>query len=129
LRTIAHPHCVACSPHRVPGLQLDFHEVGDGSVRATFDCAATFEGYPGRLHGGIISTILDSAMTNCLFAQGYQAVTAELAVKFRSPVNLGSVVVAEARATRDLYPLFYMEASLVQQGETKATATAKFIVP
>jgi uncharacterized protein (TIGR00369 family) len=99
---------------------LDFHDVGDGSVRATFDCAAAFEGYPGQLHGGIISTILDSAMANCLFAQGYQAVTAELAVKFHSPVILEHAAVAEARATRDLYPLFYMEADLVQDGETKA---------
>ncbi len=98
-------------------------------MRATFDCARTFEGYPGYLHGGIISTILDSAMANCLFAQGHQAVTAELAVRFRAPVTLDRLAVAEAYATRDLFPLFLMEASLTQDGETKATATAKFIVP
>jgi uncharacterized protein (TIGR00369 family) len=107
---------------------LDFEDAGDGSVRATFDCATAFEGYPGYLHGGIISTILDSAMANCLFAQGYQAVTAELTVKFRAPVVLERAAVTEARATRDLFPLFLMEASLIQDGQTKATATAKFII-
>jgi uncharacterized protein (TIGR00369 family) len=129
LRAVAHPRCVACSPDSASGLHLDFHEDGDGSVRATFDCAAVFEGYPGCLHGGIISTILDSAMANCLFAQGHQAVTAELSVRFRAPVALGRTAVTEARATRDLYPLFYMEAWLVQDGETKATATGKFLIP
>lgn len=97
-------------------------------MRATFDCAKIFEGYPGYLHGGIISTILDSAMTNCLFAQGHRAVTAELAVKFRAPVALDRSALAEAHAARDMFPLFLMEASLIQDGQTKATATAKFIV-
>jgi uncharacterized protein (TIGR00369 family) len=128
LRASAHPRCIACSPNSKSGLRLDFQDAGDGKVRATFDCASTFEGYPGCLHGGIISTILDSAMANCLFAQGHMAVTAELTVKFRAPVLLDRVAVTEASATRDLFPLFLMEANLVQDGQTKATATAKFIV-
>jgi uncharacterized protein (TIGR00369 family) len=129
LRATAHPRCIACAPQRKSGLRLDFQDTGDGKVRATFDCAAAFEGYPGYLHGGIISTVLDSAMANCLFAQGYQAVTAELTVRFRAPVILDHAAVTEASTTRDLFPLFLMEASLVQDGQTKATATAKFIVP
>lgn len=109
-------------------MRLDFRDAGEGRVRATFDCAKIFEGYPGYLHGGIISTVLDSAMTNCLFAQGHRAVTAELAVKYRAPVSLERAAVIEAHAARDMYPLFIMEASLAQDGQTKATATAKFIV-
>lgn len=128
LRDVAHPRCIACSPQIAHGLRLDFLDTSDGGVAATFDCAAVFEGYPGYLHGGIISTILDSAMTNCLFAQGHQAVTAELLVKFRAPVVLQRTAMAQARATRDLFPLFLMEASLSQDGQVKATATAKFIV-
>jgi uncharacterized protein (TIGR00369 family) len=129
LREIAHPRCVACSPDSRSGLKLDFQEAGDGAVRTTFDCGAAFEGYPGQLHGGIISTLLDAAMANCLFAQDLQAVTAELSVRFKGPVVLKHQATAEARVTRDLFPLFLMEASLTQDGEVKATATAKFIVP
>jgi uncharacterized protein (TIGR00369 family) len=128
LRATAHPRCIACAPQRKSGLRLDFQDTGDGKVRATFDCAAAFEGYPGYLHGGIISTVLDSAMANCLFAQGHKAVTAELTVKFRAPVLVDRTAVAEARAARDLFPLFVMEATLEQDGQLKATATAKFIV-
>jgi acyl-coenzyme A thioesterase PaaI-like protein len=129
LRALAHPRCIACSPQSTSGLRLAFHDAGEGRVRATVDCTAAFEGYPGNMHGGIIATILDSAMTNCLFAQGHKAVTAELAVRFRAPLTLNRTAITEARATRDLFPLFLMEASLVQDGQTKATATAKFIVP
>lgn len=129
LRALAHPRCIACSPQSKSGLHLAFQDAGEGKVCATVDGAAAFEGYPGSMHGGIIATILDSAMTNCLFAQGHKAVTAELAVRYRAPVDLNRTAVAEARAARDLFPLFLMEASLVQDGQTKATATAKFIVP
>jgi uncharacterized protein (TIGR00369 family) len=129
LRATAHPRCIACSPQSRHGLGLEFQEVGEGAVRATFACAAVFEGYPGCLHGGIIATVLDSAMTNCLFARGHQAVTAELAVKYHAPVVLERAATVEARATRDLFPLFLMEASFSQDGVTKAAATAKFIVP
>jgi uncharacterized protein (TIGR00369 family) len=129
LREIAHPRCIACSPDNKSGLKLTFEDAGEGAVRATFDCSAVFEGYPGQLHGGIISTLLDAAMANCLFAQQLQAVTAELSVRFKAPVALKHQATAEAKVVRDLFPLFLMEASLTQDKEVKATATAKFIVP
>jgi uncharacterized protein (TIGR00369 family) len=129
LREIAHPRCVACSPDSKSGLKLNFEDAGGGVVRATFDCSVAFEGYPGLLHGGIISTLLDAAMANCLFAQELQAVTAELSVRFKAPVTLKRQATAEAKVVRDLFPLFLMEASLTQDKEVKATATAKFIVP
>lgn len=128
LRAKVHPGCVACAPARPHGLALEFHDVGEGRVRATFSCPATYEGYPGLLHGGIIATLLDAAMANCLFALGHQSVTAELSIKYRAPVQLGRTAVVEAHASRDLFPLFLMEATLSQGGESKATATAKFVV-
>jgi uncharacterized protein (TIGR00369 family) len=129
LREIAHPRCMACSPDSKSGLRLYFRESEAGVVRATFECGAAFEGYPGQLHGGIISTLLDAAMANCLFAQNLQAVTAELSVSFKAPVVLKHQATAEARVVRDLFPLFLMEGSVTQDGEVKATATAKFVVP
>jgi acyl-coenzyme A thioesterase PaaI-like protein len=129
LREIAHPRCIACSPDNRAGLKLDFESAGAGVVRTTFDCGAAFEGYPGQLHGGIISMLLDAAMANCLFAQEMQAVTAELSVRFKAPVVSKHQATVEAKVARDLFPLFLMEASLIQDGEVKATAAAKFIVP
>ena len=50
----------------------------DGSVRGVFFASAPLEGYTGLLHGGIAAAFLDGAMTNCLFAHGIEALTAEL---------------------------------------------------
>jgi acyl-coenzyme A thioesterase PaaI-like protein len=79
------------------------------------------------LHGGVISAIADGAMTNCLFARGLRAVTAELNVRFRHPIVLDSPLEAAARVTRESAPLFLVEATLTQNGEVRATATGEFM--
>jgi len=67
----AHPNCIVCSPRHRCGFRLEFVLSEDGSVHAKFDCSKVFEGYPGLVHGGVISSLLDGAMTNCLFAHGH----------------------------------------------------------
>jgi len=106
---------------------LEFRLRADGSVTADFACDADFEGYGGMLHGGVISAIADGAMTNCLFAHGIAAVTAELKVRFRHPMKVGTPLTVTARITRWAEPLFVVEARLVQRGRLKATATGKFM--
>ncbi len=122
-----HSRCVVCGRLGPAGLGLEFRVQDDGSVKARFDCAATFEGYGGMLHGGVTSAIADGAMTNCLFAHGITAVTAELNVRFRHPITLGTPLSVTARITRKAKPLFIVEAELTQAGQLKAKATGKFM--
>jgi acyl-coenzyme A thioesterase PaaI-like protein len=128
LRERLHPRCIACSPARADGFRLDFVRTADGGVATDLDCADDLEGYPGLLHGGVISLVFDSAMANCMFARGYRAVTAELSVRFSSPVSLGAPARITARIVKDMHPLYYLEAQLSQRGAEKARATAKFMV-
>ena len=126
-RQAQHPRCVVCGRCGPASLELDFAVADDRSVTATFNCARRFEGYEGLLHGGVISAIADGAMTNCLFAHGVRAVTAELNVRFRHPIVLELPLKVAARVTRESAPLFLLEATLVQNGEVRATATGKFM--
>ena len=123
-----HPRCVACSPEHPSGLRLRFSEQDDGGVVADFACGRAFEGYPGLLHGGITSMVLDSAMANCMFAEGYEAVTAELHVRYRAPVAVDRTARVSARIQREMHPLYLVESSLVQDGSVKALATGKYMV-
>lgn len=122
-----HSRCVVCGQPRPGGLGLAFHAEPDGSVTARFDAAGRFEGYDGMVHGGVISALADGAMTHCLFAHGIAAVTAELNVRFRHPMNADEPVEIVARITRDARPLFTLQADLAQNGRVKARATAKFM--
>jgi len=91
-----HGGCVACGGRNGQGLRLQFRVRETGRVETSFACAAAFEGFPGFLHGGIIATLLDAAMTNCLFAHGIVAMTAELTIRYLLPVRTGDEATVRA---------------------------------
>ncbi len=126
-RNAAHPRCIVCSLGSSCGLGLRFTPRSDGSVRAIFECSRRWQGYDGVLHGGVTSSLLDGAMTNCLFARGIVAVTAEMRVRFRHPVELDTAAEVRAHVSRSQSPLHVVEAEVVQGGKVKATATGKFM--
>jgi acyl-coenzyme A thioesterase PaaI-like protein len=122
-----HPNCVACGFGSPLGLGLRFLVREDGGVEAAFACQEIYQGYPGLLHGGITSMLLDAAMTNCLFAHGKVAVTARLIVRFSLPVETDRTAVVRAWLRDYSPPLFVLEAELAQNGEVMAHAAGKFI--
>jgi acyl-coenzyme A thioesterase PaaI-like protein len=126
-RNGAHPQCISCSPTNASGLALKFSVRDDKGVQAEFACSLLYQGYPGHLHGGISSLLLDSAMANCLFAHRIAAVTARLIVRFLLPVSIDQTAVVKAWIREYEPPLYVLEAELEQNGRTVVRASAKFI--
>ena len=122
-----HGHCVACGPENPSGLRLKFEKQSDGSVKAAAFCVKDLSGYDGLLHGGVAALMLDSAMTNCLFSAGITALTAEMNVKYRMPVQIGRAVILSASVKADHDPLFIVSSELRQDGRQKVAAEAKFM--
>ncbi len=122
-----HPNCLLCSAQNNRGLKVPFRACEDGSVTATLAISAELQGYRGIVHGGIVTSLLDAAMVNCLFTYGIIAMTAELTVRFMHPVAVCQT--AEVRAWRrsNRHPLHDMSASLMQGPRLVARATAKFM--
>jgi len=127
LRKESHPGCVVCCPTNGQGLGLEFRIAQDGAVEASFTCDKVFQGYPATLHGGVISAMLDGAMTNCLFAHGHISMTAELNVRFRQPVATDHPAKVRAWITSSMRPVHELAAELVQDGVVKASAKAKVL--
>lgn len=109
------------------GLAIEFVLQPDGGVEGSFGGSDILEGYPGLLHGGIIAALLDGAMTNCLFAQEVQALTAELTVRYRHPVTSHRRMIVRAVRVESHGVLHLIRAELMQDGCVKATARGKFI--
>ena len=122
-----HGRCVACGTENPGGLKLQFQVDADGQVQATFACPGCFEGFPHALHGGFTSVLLDSAMTNCMFAHGLVCMTGELKVRFRQVVEIGKPARVRAWLERSSHRLHYLRACLEQDGEVRATASARFM--
>lgn len=73
-----------------------------------FDVREEHQSYPGRLHGGISSTILDETIGRAilLVEPDVWGVTVEFTARFRKPVPLGGEVRCVARVTRDSSRVF-----------------------
>jgi len=126
-RRCEHPHCFACGEPVSGGLGLSFELDREGEVVADWIPPASMESYPGILHGGIIATLLDSAMVQVLFAAGIVARTGDLHIRFRMPVLTLSPVQVRAGLRDQRPPLFRLEAVLWQKGIRCAYAEAKFM--
>ena len=123
----SHRECVVCGSDHPFGLHLDFIAGEDGSVETEIEGDRLFQGYPGMVHGGIVSMILDGAMTNCLFAHGQPGVTGELNVRFGYPVEPQGTVVVRAWIDESPPPFFVLKSELIQAERVCARATAKFV--
>jgi len=122
-----HGRCLVCGAEAPQGLHVAFEALSDGSVRGAVGRRPDLEGYPERLHGGVIASILDGAMTNCLFAHGVTAVTGALTVRYRRPVSTCEPVEVRAWLERSAHGVHRMGSELRQGGGVVVTATATFV--
>ena len=122
----SHKGCVVCGCENDHGMRVEFRSQSDGSVVAEFPCDAAYQGYQDVLHGGVVATLLDGAMTNCLFAHHIVAVTAELTIRYLHPVRIGDPVSIKAWIVRSSPHLHLLAAELAQEGRVHARAKAKF---
>lgn len=72
------PQCFACGASNPSGLKLQFHVNGHGSVIADWTPSNIWEGFQGFIHGGIVSTVLDEAMSKAVAAAAKPAFTCHL---------------------------------------------------
>lgn len=121
-----HPSCLVCGSRRSNGLGLQFEQRADGSVQAEFDCSSDFQGYPDRLHGGVVAMLLDAGMTHCLFARHVAGLTARLNIRYSHAIMLDTPAIVRARIVDAEQPLYYLEAEVTQNGRTCAAAKATF---
>jgi acyl-coenzyme A thioesterase PaaI-like protein len=121
-----HTNCFACGSNNGMGLGLKFHHEGDGSVWGDFFADPKFEGYLGIIHGGIVATLLDSAMTHCLLMKDIPALTGRLSIKYSTPIRTGTVVKLEARIVDQFHGMFILEGKALVDGKRVASAEAKY---
>nr|XP_056709512.1 acyl-coenzyme A thioesterase THEM4-like [Euleptes europaea] len=58
------------------------------------------EGPPGFVHGGPIATILDTTWSQCALFTTSAFLTANLSINYKSPVQLGSVILVDGKVDR-----------------------------
>jgi acyl-coenzyme A thioesterase PaaI-like protein len=104
-----HCHCIVCGNANPASLHLKFRRGENGCVTASFRGNELLQGYTGILHGGIISSLLDAAMTHCLFHEGIRAVTGDLSVRFLHPVPWDAPLEIHAKIVANHRILYHLE--------------------
>ena len=120
----SHIDCMVCGQYDSLGLR--FRTNGNG-VETLFQANPKWQGYQGVLHGGMISTLLDAAMTHCLFFHGVEAMTAELKVRFHKPVPCTEFLLLSASLLSKRHHLYQLSAELSCAGELLARAESRFM--
>jgi acyl-coenzyme A thioesterase PaaI-like protein len=121
-----HKDCFACGDSE-SGLKLSFRCCDDGSITTEWICPELYQSYEGMVHGGIVATLLDAAMTNCLFAQGIEAVTGNLNLRYRIPLRLSEKIVVNAKLVEQRSDIYILESQVLQNDKIAASASARFV--
>jgi uncharacterized protein (TIGR00369 family) len=116
--------CFGCGLANPVGLHLEFFRAEDGAVVSFAEVPDTYEGPPGYVHGGIIATLMDEAMSKAVRARGLIAMTRRLEVDYLRPVPSGSKIRVEGRVVRDEGRKHWTEARVLD-GSGVALAESK----
>ena len=106
--------CFACGKENPFGLQVSPDITPDGT-RVKIECTPPvhFQGWANVIHGGILSTLLDEAITYVGIASfDGPAVTAQLEVRFKKPAVAGDKLTVTANRIKMGKRLIEVEAHI-----------------
>jgi uncharacterized protein (TIGR00369 family) len=122
--------CLVCGVENVAGFHARFFELEGGELAGVFRPREEHQSYPGRLHGGLASAILDETIGRAVnIADAHTwGVTVEFTARFRKPVPLDREVKAVGRITRDTSRLFEGTGEIVlEDGTVAVEAYGKYL--
>ena len=93
-------YCYACGDLNPLGLHLEF-TMEDGEAVAQFVAMQEHQGYPGYVHGGIVSSLLDEAMGWATYGNSIWALTGKLETRFRDIVPTHELLTVRGKIASD----------------------------
>ena len=121
--------CVVCGTHNEFSLGCKFFELDDNIIVATLKAKNHHQSYPGRMHGGMISAIIDETIGRAVQIEKPEqwGVTGELTIRYIKPTPLGQELHCFAKLVQENSRLFKGVAILeTQTGELVATGSATY---
>jgi acyl-coenzyme A thioesterase PaaI-like protein len=121
-------YCFACGPKNPIGLKLKFDWDGK-EVKAKFTPGEYHQGWSGLVHGGIISCLLDEAMSYAALYSRVNSLTARMQTRFRMPLPIDEPLTVTGSVTRQTRRLVETKAELkLADGTLVAESTATMFI-
>ena len=111
-------------------LEIEVVNSKDGCAKLSMPYKKEFTNPYGRLHGGAIMTLADSAVALAVNSKyGHPFYTRELKIKFKSSIEEG-MIFAEAKLVDQKKNFVFGEVEVISdKGELLAEISATFVVP
>ncbi|MEI6725767.1 MAG: PaaI family thioesterase [Actinomycetes bacterium] len=122
--------CMVCGRENPLSLEARFYDLEGGELLGVFDVRDEHQSYPGRVHGGVVTAMLDETIGRAITIAnpGVWGVTAELKVRFRKPLPVSGELRCVGRITRDTSRLFEGSGEiLLGDGTVAAEASGKYL--
>jgi acyl-coenzyme A thioesterase PaaI-like protein len=126
-------HCFGCGPANPQGLHLDFaiNATNPETPTATAHIQLTqlYEGPPGYIHGGIVATLLDEAMSKLNRPLKVLAMTRHMEIDYLRPAPLHQpLILTSHHLRREGRKLFHHAQLQYPDGSVLAQAKGLFII-
>ncbi|RME83043.1 MAG: PaaI family thioesterase [Caldilineae bacterium] len=113
--------CFVCGMENPAGLHAHFYQVDERTCVGRFLPHENHQGYPGRVHGGVVAAMLDETLGRAVWGDAKTwGVTAELTIRYKAPVPLGEMLTAVGRVVLERRRLFKAEGELLTADGTVA---------
>ena len=122
--------CLVCGLKNPFGLHSSFYELENDELLALFTPKDEHQSYPGRLHGGIATAILDETIgrTIMISHQDLWGVTIDFSIRFRKPIPLNEEIRVIGRISKDTRRVFEGSGEiLLGDGSVAAEGHGKYI--
>ena len=126
-------HCFGCGAANPQGLHLHFTlgttDPDHPTATATVNLTELHQGPPGHIHGGIVATLCDEAMSKLNRPLGVLAMTRHMEIDYLRPAPLHTPLTLTARHLhREGRKLFHAVELHLPNGEALARGKGLFIV-
>ncbi|HOI86100.1 MAG TPA: PaaI family thioesterase [Acholeplasmataceae bacterium] len=122
--------CFVCGMDNEASLRTKYYELENKQILGLFQGGDVHQSYPKRMHGGIITALLDETIGRAVQIDEPNTfgVTVELTVRYLKPVPLDETLYCVGKITDMRKILFYGEGYLcTTTGDILATCHAKYM--
>lgn len=123
--------CLVCGLKNPYGLKASFYELENNELVALVTPTEVHQSYPGRLHGGVTTAMLDETIGRAILARHEEVqwgVTVEFTTAFKKPIPLNEELRVVGRIVSETSRFFEGTGEIIlANGEIAATGSGKYL--
>ncbi len=123
--------CLVCGMDNKFGVQAQFYNMEDGSVGGLFTFRSEHQSYPGRVHGGMLATMIDELAGRVLWTDHPDqiAVTMDINVLYRKPVPYDVPLKGRGVYVKKISRMYTAKCQIMDMdSNVLAEGTAKYLI-